>query len=266
MGKHLERNMMKAMLALCLLAALLAPATADCGTLTCDNTNAAWIHATAIGVLAFAIGDLTTASGTFSTAMGSETNALGDFSTAMGHTTNASGVFSTAIGSVTTAVGDFSTSMGHSITANEKESLAVSGNVHAKNVQICADNRIAAQIHPVDTTAMLDAVRQLQVVEHGHSANYCTHLGLSEQDCAAERRIGFIAQQVGTAAPHTVRSGTSLRLMKQNGKEAPVDLERVDDVQSIDVHAMLAHLVGAVQKLQENNENLQQQIEQLRQQ
>merc|ERR1712166_1012934 len=194
--------------------------------------------------------------------------ASGTFSTAMGSETNASGVFSTAIGSVTTAVGDFSTSMGHSITANEKESLAVSGNVHAKNVQICADNRIAAQIHPVDTTAMLDAVRQLQVVEHGHSANYCTHLGLSEQDCAAERRIGFIAQQVGTAAPHTVRSGTSLRLMKpkQNGKEAPVELERVDDVQSIDVHAMLAHLVGAVQKLQENNENLQQQIEQLRQQ
>merc|ERR1712166_191291 len=243
MGKHLERSMMKAMLALCLLAALLAPATADCGTLTCDNTNAAGVHATAIGELAFAIGDL---------------------STAMGHTTNASGVSSTAIGSVTTAVGDFSTSMGHSIAANEKESLAVSGNVHAKNVQICADNRIAAHIRPVDTTAMLDAVRQLQVVEHGHSANYCTHSGLSEQDCAAERRIGFIAQQVGTAAPHTVRSGTSLRVVKQNGKEAPVELERVDDVQSIDVHAMLAHLVGAVQKLQENNENLQQQIEQLR--
>merc|ERR1719345_319090 len=171
--------MVKAMLALCLLAALLAPATADCGTLSCENTNA-------IGGFSTAIGHTTSASGFSSTAMGDETTAFGDFSTAMGHATNASGVFSTAIGSVTTAVGDFSTAMGHSITANEKESLAVSGNVHAKNVQIRADNRIAAHIRPVDTTSMLDAVRQLQVVEHGHSANYCTHLGLSEQDCAAE--------------------------------------------------------------------------------
>ena len=87
-------------------------------------------------------------------------------STAMGEDTTASGTDSTAMGWSTTASGVDSTAMGYSITASEQEALAVSGNVHAKNVQLRADARLVADVRPANTTAMLDAVRQLQVVEH----------------------------------------------------------------------------------------------------
>ena len=55
--------------------------------------------------------------------------------------------------------------------------------------------------------------------------------------------------QVAAAAPQAVRSGTSLRLMARPTapSEELRELERVDNVQSIDVHTMLGQLVGAVQ-------------------
>ena len=237
------------------------------------------------GMGATAMGDSNIASGDASTAMGQSSLASGHTSTAMGQSNTASGFHSTAMGFGTTAEGDestamgggthakagFSTTMGQHITASENESLAVSGNVHAKNVQIRADGRMTVDVRPANTSAILEAVRRMQVVEHGHSANYCTHLGLSAEACAAVRRTGFIAQQVASAAPDAVSSGTSLRLMnasKQNrSTAAAVELERVDDVQSIDVHTMLGQLVGALQELnqrqQQQNDKQQRQIGQL---
>jgi len=227
------------------------------------------------------MGSYTTASGGFSVAMGRQTKAGGECSIAMGSGTTASGLSATAIGQTiasgkdsfalgygTTAKGDYSMAMGQFTTAEESQSLVVSGNVKAKNIHIRADARLADDIRPANATELLRIVRSLQVVEHSRSANYCTHLNLTAEDCAADRTIGFIAQQVAIAAPLAVSSGSSLRLMAPTPKgnitmaaEELVELERVDNAQSIDVHVMLSQLVGAVQAQSDENMMLVQQNE-----
>lgn len=247
--------------ALILLAAyaLCAPqARADCPTLTCNRTNAT-------GYNDVAIGWQTTASGSGATAMGAGTTANGQYATAMGCSTTASGNFATAMGYETTASGGTAVAMGDHIEAKEDESLVVSGNVHAKNVQLRADARLAANVTLANNSELLQTVRQLEVVEHSKSANYCSHLGLTAEQCSQERTLGLLAQQVAQVAPKAVSTGSSLRLVKPRPKQAVakpvVELEAVEQLQSLDVHVVLAQLVGAVQEQAKQNEEQAKQIE-----
>jgi hypothetical protein len=180
---------------------------------------------------------------------------MGDQSTAMGDGTTASGDMSTAMGHLTTANGEYCTAMGYGINATESQSLSVSGNAYAKSFLKHADSRLAVAVRPANTSEMLTQLRNLEVVEHSRSANYCSHFNVSAEQCAAERTIGLIAQQVAAVVPEAVRSGGSMRLMAQtaskdtNGNRAGThkELEHISAVQSIDLHVLLAKVVGAVQ-------------------
>ena len=41
-----------------------------------------------------------------------------------------------------------------------------------------------------------DGMLLSQVVEHSRSVNYCNHFNIGAEQCAAERTVGLIAQQV----------------------------------------------------------------------
>ena len=110
------------------------------------------------------------------------------------------------MGMKTTASGDWSTAMGKNIEAKEDNSLAVSGNVYAADFRQQADARLAGAVSHADSSRMLQA---LQVVEHGRSHNCCTHLNRTSAQCAAERTVGLIAQQVAMVEPRAVSSGTA---------------------------------------------------------
>ena len=82
------------------------------------------------------------------------------------------------------------------------------------------------------------------MVSHAHSRNYCRHQGRAAADCARDRSVGLLADK---APPDAVREGTSLTLgdPTRGGRV----LEHVAGVQSLDVRALLAQLVGSVQEL-----------------
>ena len=237
----------------------------------------------ASGYVATAMGLSTSVTGDYATAMGSYNIASGERSTAMGTSTNASGTASTAMGYHTTASGKATTAMGSGIEASEDEALVNSGSITGKRLGFVADQRLTADARPANTTALLDTVKALQVFTHVPSDNYCAHRNWTQADCARVRTTGLLAQQVATVLPAAVSTPSTLTLTKpqsrklwtganatmrvrgkRSGRPAahPADpgagvtadhqgaaevLGRVKGVQSLDVHVLIAQLVGAVQ-------------------
>ena len=166
-----------------------------------------------------------------------------------------------------------SVAMGGNIEASAPFSLVNSGEIHGKNLAFVADQRLVTDIRPVNSATLLDAVTSLKVVTHTPSPNLCAHRNLTAIECAGSRTVGLLAQQVAPVLPGAVRSASSLTLAKpeklprrrdalhrsrEEAKPAREVLEHVKDVQSLDVHTLLAHLVGAVQAQSGQIEKLKQ--------
>ncbi len=235
---------------------------ATCKTLACEGTRAKGSAAvalgfatTASGLNAVALGFSTTASGSITTAIGSNTTATGDFGTAMGYSTVAD------CGATEPSNWQACVAMGFNINNTESEALAVSGNVHARNLQIFgADERLAnleavADAAPED---LLDNVERIRVVRRTPSRHYCAHSGRAQCGAgagdASSSFVGLLAQQVEQVVPEAVDSGAvSLTLVNRSSGDV---LETLASLKSLDVHALLAQLVGAVQALSKQNKAL----------
>lgn len=187
----------------------------------------------------------------------------------------------------TIASGDYSTAMGYLIEAKADEALVNSGTISGKSLTFFADERLVAGVQAVDTAAMLRNVQSLKVVSHTPSANYCRHLNRTPADCAGDRTIGLLAQHVGTVVQGAVASVSSLKLTDGNGtrhrrgmEQHPepghgqqpqqqhsqghphnLVLEHVESLQSLDVHVLVAQLVGAAQAQSNQIEAQSKQIE-----
>ena len=153
--------------------------------------------------------------------------------------------------------------MGYSLSTDEAAALANSGNIYAKNfIFNRADARLSKNVKAADPAALLANVNKLRVVARAPSRNYCRHQGRDPIACAREdASVGLLAQQVAGVIPGAVGSGASLTLVdtakvaKDPRAHAPV-LEEVKAVQGLDVHALLAQLIGSVQALTEQNRAL----------
>ena len=182
---------------------------------------------------------------------------------AMGLATTASGNAATSMGISTKATGNYSVVMGKSITANETDTVVASGTFYGHNYLFNnGDARLSANVTDADTSQMLANIEKIRVVERSPSQNYCKHQGRTLSACASDRTPALLAQQVGAVIPVAVGSGASLTLVdaakrvdfttKKEGTHPhprPPVLEEVDDVQALDVHALLAQQVGAIQAL-----------------
>ena len=254
-----------------------------------SESTAMGAYTTASGLESTAMGRNTNALDDCSTAMGVSTEASGVASTAMGLSTTASDCASTAMGCQTTASGAKSTAMGLSIEAKAEEALVNSGTINGKSLTFFADERLVAGVQAVDTAAMLRNVRSLKVVSHTPSVNYCRHQNRAAEYCAGDRTVGLLAQHVGAVVQGAVASVSSLKLTDGNhthhepehGRQAEVStakpsasptrslapppaatvLEHVESVQSLDVHVLVAQLVGAVQAQSTQMEAQTKQIE-----
>merc|ERR1711998_66187 len=104
-----------------------------------------------------------------------------------------------------------------------------------------ADERLVANTTAASPTRMLSSIRQLRVVEYGHSKNVCCHAHNCSAQCERARLVGLIAQEVELAMPGATSSASSLKLMKPHAahdrKNPAVHevLEHVRDVRSLDV-------------------------------
>ena len=134
---------------------------------------------------------------------------------------------------------DASAAFGKGITANKTESLALSGTAYAKDPRFINDVRLVQDEKTIDPATMLRDTKKLQVVSHA-PYNLCRHQGRDPADCARDRSVGLRSLPAGA-----VSSGTALTLAVRGGRV----IEQVDDVQSLDVRALLAQLVGSVQEL-----------------
>ena len=154
--------------------------------------------------------------------------------------------------------------MGNGITNNKTEALANSGDIYAKNYFFNnGDARLVANVTDIDTSQMLANVNRLRVVEHAPSKNYCRHQNRDAGECAMDRTVGLLAQEVSEVIPAAVGSGTSLTLRdatklydinkeKEGGRNSTLALpvlEEIKDVQALDARVLLAELVGAMQAL-----------------
>ena len=164
--------------------------------------------------------------------------------------------------------------MGYRTQASEDEALVNSGSIHGKNLGFVADQRLTADARPADPTALLGTVNELKVFTHAPSANYCAHRNWSRADCAGARTTGLLAQQVATVLPAAVSTPSTLTLTKLVSRKPRTSAnatarvrgggspaaqrggagdsraevtERIQGVQSLDVHVLIAQLVGAVQ-------------------
>ena len=259
-----------------------------CPTIGCDGTAAHGSDAVAVGFAtnarglnAVAMGFSTTAKGNIATAMGSNTTASGDFATAMGWSTVAE------CGGAEPSNNGACVALGFNTVNHEPESLAVSGNAHAKNVKLFgADARLAQNVTDADPSALLAGVERVRVVTRSPSERYCRHQGRTPADCAADVRVAMLAQQVAEAVPGAVGSGASIALVdaaaaraqarvrasattaggdgaqaqQQQRQHQPRVLEQLDALQGLDVHVLLAQLVGAVQALSKQNRALAQRV------
>jgi len=133
---------------------------------------------------------------------------------------------------------DASAAFGKGITANKTESLALSGTEYAKDFRI-NDARLVQDEKTIDPATMLRDMKKLQVVSHA-PYNLCRHQGRDPADCARDRSVGLRSLPAGA-----VSSGTALTLAVRGGRV----IEQVDDVQSLDVRALLAWPAGSVQAL-----------------
>ena len=123
----------------------------------------------------------------------------------------------------------------------------------AKHILIAVGGHpiIPKNVQGAEPATMLRALNRISVVTHAPSDNLCRHQGRDPADCARDRSAGLLAHEVAAAGvPGAVRSGTSLKLVDGGGRV----LERVPDVASLDVRALLAQLVGSVQALRAENE------------
>ena len=270
-------------LCLALLAALCAVqhAAADRGAapcpLSCSDTVASGAFSTALGLNTTASGNHSTAAGDGCVASGKSATAIGHmttagpYSTAMGYKTAAAST-GTAFGYFTSATGMYSAAFGNYVGTTERESLIVSGKVHARNIQLFAEDRLAANVTAVhDRAAMLSQLRDLQIAEWSPSPGLCAHRGISAERCASPelRSVGLLASGVEAAMPAAVTAtATSLRLTAGRGAKVlhnvkdraghaqpaaeesdPPVVEVVDNVRSLDVAALLARMVGSIQAL-----------------
>ena len=132
--------------------------------------------------------------------------------------------------------------------------------VHAQNVHLFADDRLASNVTAVtDRSSMLAELRELEVVEHSPSPSLCAHRGIDAQRCGAAelRSVGLLASRIASAMPAAVATTTtSLRL--DDGQEA------VENVRSLDVAALLTRMVGSIQALDEQLRESRQEIAELR--
>ena len=158
----------------------------------------------------------------------------------------ATGPGAVAVGIGTKATASASAAFGKGVAANETESLALSGTAYAKDFRFIGDARLVQDVQDADPAQMLRATEKLRVVTHAPSRNYCRHQGRAAGECARDRAAGLLAHEVAAAIPHAVRSGTSLTLNDPAGGRV---LEEVPDVASLDVRALLAQQVGAIQAL-----------------
>ena len=166
----------------------------------------------------------------------------------------------TAFGYFTQATGEYSTVFGNYIGTAEKESLAVSGKVHASNVHLFADDRLAANIAVVNNrSSMLAGVRALKLVEYGPSANLCSHRGIDASACSdgGLRTVGLLASSVADAIPDALSTtDVSLHLTdfedsSSTTQVSPRVAEEVERIRSLDVATLLANLVGSIQVRQD---------------
>ena len=235
----------------------------------------------------------TSASGNDAVAMGYATTASGLNAVALGFNTLAAGSITTAIGSNTTATGDFGTSMGYSTIANcgatepsnwqacvamgfninntESESLAVSGNVHARNVKLFGnDERFKENITNANVETCLFNINKIRVVNYQLSKNVCKHQGYMAKDMldkCQQELIGITSQQVDSVLPNAIGSGiSSLKLVDRspsfNNNKSQEDqqqeeiLEDIHDVKGLDMNQIIAQLIGSIQTLSKQNEKL----------
>jgi hypothetical protein len=251
-------------------AVAFGPAASCACTVSGDGSTAIGQNTTATGHVAVAMGQDTIATGLFAFAVGYGSFARGSASVALGQYTQAQGLQSFAMGYKTVAKRGYSTALGYQITTDEQEALVNSGAIHGKSMVVAADERLVTDVKRVQPFTMLQNVQSLKVTSHIPSANYCRHQNLTAKDCAASRTIGLLAQDVAKVVPEAVVSVSSLKLTTpqklHNRKEGPKDqgdevLEHVDALQSLDLHVMVAQLVGAVQAQASQMEEYKRQID-----
>ena len=259
-------------------------AAGDWSTAMGYQTVADGTYATAIGAGSSASGQASIAGGceaaapgSFSISLGFYTNTSGDYATSFGDNTSARGSFATSMGLNTVAEGMISTVMGFNVMSTKRETLVNSGPIHGKKLGFMADERLVSNVRATDSSASLRAVRALQVVSFAPSTNYCRHQNRSAADCASSRTVGLLGQQVREVLPDAVTSASSLTLAESTGAaEIPTDLptiqsvaksrptlEHIDEVQSLDVATLIAHLVGAVQAQARQIDKLQDMVQHL---
>lgn len=243
------------------------------GSVACGGNSAAafgW-KTNASSWQTFAIGSHNNASGVLSFATGQFTSANGLVSVTMGQGTKTEGINGVAMGSNTTAFcgaqtvhgGGACVAMGQNINATKPDTVAASGTYYGHNYLFnSGDARLSANVTDADTSQMLANIEKIRVVERSPSQNYCKHQGRTLSACASDRTPALLAQQVGAVIPGAVGSGASLTLVdaakrvdfttKKEGTHPhprPPVLEKVEAVLGLDVHALLAQQVGALQAL-----------------
>ena len=222
-------------------------------------------NSTASGPASVAMGDGCVASDKSGVALGHMTTAAGPYSTAMGYKTTASHS-GTSFGYFTAANGLYSAAFGNYVGTTESEAMVVSGNVHARNVHLFAEDRLTANVTAVrDRAAMLAELRELELTEWSPSPELCAHRGISAQRCAApeQRTVGLLASRMEAAMPAAVTTlATSLHLT--DGRTEGIKRD-VEDVRSVDVAALLTRLVGSVQALDAQVQAQSAEIAELRQ-
>ena len=241
-------------------------------TISCEGTSASGNDAvamgyatTASGLNAVALGFNTLAAGSITTALGSNTTATGDFGTSMGYSTIAN------CGATEPSNWQACVAMGFNINNTESESLAVSGNVHARNVKLFGnDERFKENITNANVETCLFNINKIRVVNYQLSKNVCKHQGFfmakDMLDKCQQELIGITSQQVGSVLPNAIGSGiSSLKLVDRspsfNNNKSQEDqqeeiLEDIHDVKGLDMNQIIAQLIGSIQTLSKQNEKL----------
>ena len=236
-------------------------------------TTASGLDSTSMGARTIASGIYSTSSGygtvakgEAATAMGGRSIASGPYAASMGYGTAAQGESSTALGGFTVATGSYSTVTGYSLQTNENEILGVSGKAYASSFIKHADSRLFTNVTSANPARMLANIRRLRVVDLAPSENYqrakagmTPQAGSQASQQSKPLSSALIAQEVQMVLPDAVHTGTSMKLFAPEDKENPdrplqrdarqVLLEQVDEVKSIDLAAIQAQQVGAIQAL-----------------
>ena len=129
--------------------------------------------------------------------------------------------------------------------------------MHSKNSYVYADQRLVSDITPINTASALSSLLDLSVVSHRPSDSHCKHQNLTASECENSRSVGLLAQDVKEKlGAHAVGSGGHLTLLGTD--------EKVENLQSLSLHAMLANLVAAVQAQAGEIDKLKAEIKELK--